>query len=208
MEKVVLLKTQLVEAARLGRSDDFRMQRLAVILLDNFVEIQLSSLIKEKFRWDSAFTFQEKKYKQRERRKVLNYYDELLKTCVKENIIDEQEFFLLSFCHDVRNNLYHKIDEEKLLVSVALRILQKLITNKQPDWKSARGFTSYSSDSYDPFAKTNEKGWRMNGNSQEDWKYFLKKYFDFIDKRKSSCSVFSSSGKGINGFLKITIKNS
>jgi len=64
MEKVVLLKTQLVEAARLGRSDDFRMQRLAVILLDNFVEIQLSSLIKEKFRWDSAFTFQEKKYKE------------------------------------------------------------------------------------------------------------------------------------------------
>lgn len=192
MEKVVLLKTQLVEAARLGRSDDFRMQRLAVILLDNFVEIQISSLIKEKFRWDSAFTFQEKKYKQRERRKVLNYYDELLKTCVKENIIEEQELFLLSFCHDVRNNLYHKIDEEKLLVSVALRILQELITKKQPDWKSARGFTSYSSDSYDPFAKTKEKGWRMNGNSKEDWEYFLKKYFDFIDKRKSTSSSLLS----------------
>lgn len=192
MEKVVLLKTQLVEAARLGKSEEFRFKRLAVILLDNFVEIQLSALIKEKFSWDGAFIFQEKKYKQRDRKKILNYYDELLKTCVKESIINEQELFLLSFCHDIRNNLYHKIDEEELLVNVALRILKEIITNRQPEWKTARRFTSFSSKSFDPYGSSKKKGLLPGGNSEEDWRYFLNKYFDFIDKRKASSSSLLS----------------
>lgn len=189
MEKVILLKTQLVEAARLGKSDDFRFQRLAVILLDNFVEIQLSSLIQKKFHWNNFFTFQEKKYKEREKRKILMNYDELLKTCVKENFINKEELFLLSFCHDIRNNLYHKIDEEKLLVSVALRILQELITTKQPTWKNAKEFTAFSSSTVDPYSNSNSQHWNMDGNSEDEWKYFLKEYFDFIDKRKSSSST-------------------
>lgn len=49
MERVLLLKTQLVEAAKLADSSDFAKQRLAVILLDNFIEIQLSELMKKKF---------------------------------------------------------------------------------------------------------------------------------------------------------------
>lgn len=192
MEKVVLLKTQLVEAARLGKSNEFRFKRLAVILLDNFIEIQLSALIKEKFSWDGAFIFQEKKYKQKERRKILNYYDELLKTGVKEKIIDKDESFLLSFCHDIRNNLYHKIGEEELLVNVALRILQDIITLKQPDWKSARGFTSYSANSNDPYSSGKKRDILFDINSSDEWKYFLNKHFDFIDKRKSSTSSLLS----------------
>lgn len=190
MEKVILLKTQLVEAARLGRSKDFRFQRLAVILLDNFVEIQLSSLIKNKFHWNNYFSFKEKKYKAREKKKILTNYEELLRASVKENIINKEELFLLSFCHDIRNNLYHKIEEEKLLVSVALRILQDIISNKQPSWKNTRNFISFSSNPIDPYSskKTTSRVWNMDANSEKEWKYFLKEYFDFIDKRKSTSS--------------------
>ena len=48
MEKTVLLKTQLNEASKFGKSKDFKNQRLSVILLDNFVEIQLRCLIDER----------------------------------------------------------------------------------------------------------------------------------------------------------------
>lgn len=192
MDKVVLLKTQLVEAARFGKSEDFRFKRLAVILLDNFIEIQLSALIKEKFNWDGAFIFQNKKYKQKERIKILNYYDELLKTCVKENIINEQELFLLSFCHDIRNNLYHKIGEEELLVNVALRVLNEIIIIRQPEWKNARMFTTYNIKSHDPYRVNKKTNPFRGGNSQIEWKYFLNKYFNFIDNRMATSSSLLS----------------
>lgn len=193
MEKVTLLKTQLAEAAKFGKSQEFRFQRLAVILLDNFIEIQLSTLIKEKFTWDGAWYFQEKKYKQKHRRKILSYHDELLKTSRDENLIDEKERVLLSFCHEVRNNLYHRIREEELLVNVALRILQTIIYKKQPVWKNASTFTTYTSNTHDPFINLKDKRLRLDGNSKFDWENFLKTHFNFIDKRKANASKLLSN---------------
>jgi hypothetical protein len=192
VEKVILLKTQLAEAAKFGKSEEFRFQRLAVILLDNFIEIQLGSLIKEKFTWDGALYLQEKKYKQKHRRKILNYHDELLKTSRDENFIDEKERRLLSFCHEVRNNLYHRIREEELLVNVALRILQNIIYKKQSGWKNANSFTAFTSNTTDPFRNFKENRSILVGNSTSDWEDFLKKYFNFIDKRKASASKLLS----------------
>lgn len=179
MEKVILLKTQLVEAARFGKSKDFRYQRLAVIFLDNFVEIQLNSIAKQKFLFDTELAkYQEKKYLEKYRKKVLTYYDELLKFSFNEKIIDDQEKYLLSFCHDVRNNLYHSIKEEELFVTISLKILHDFITNKQPIWKSASLFTSYTIKTQDPFKIKN-----ISSNSKEDWVHFLEKKFNFVDKK-------------------------
>jgi hypothetical protein len=194
MEKIVLLKTQLVEAAQLGKSDEFRFKRLSVILLDNFIEIQLSGLIKEKFSWDGIFYLNKKKYKQKQRRRILDHYNELLKACTDEEIITKNESFLLSFCHDVRNNLYHSIREEELLVDVALRVLHEIISKKQPDWKHAKGLVGYSSEWYDPYSRIRNSGIFFDHNSKEEWEYFLNKYFNFIDGRKSSApSLLSKS---------------
>jgi hypothetical protein len=192
VEKVILLKTQLAEAAKLGKSEDFRFQRLAVILLDNFIEIQLTGLIQEKFSWDGIFIYQEKKYKQKQRQKILKNYDELLKTSLNENFINRNERFLLAFCHDVRNNLYHRIREEELLVNVALRILHEVIYNRQPGWKNTKPFTSYTSKTIDPFLTSQNKKFLLGGNSDVDWKDFLNKYFNFIDKRKPNASKLLS----------------
>jgi len=205
MDKVILLKTQLYEAAKFAKLDDFRYKRLAVILLDNFVEIQLNSIIKQKFRWDGALIFQEKIYKHKHRQKILNYYDELLKACVNENIIDEKERFNLSFCHDVRNNLYHRIDEEELLVSVSIQILHDIIRSKQPDWNSAGDFTTYRQGIVDPFARKSKKIFFLDLNSDQEWKYFLDKFFNIIDKRKPTASKYL--GDNIISKIKFTRKN-
>lgn len=192
MKKVILLKTQLNEAAKFARSKYFGHKRLAVILLDNFVEIQLSSLINQKFQWDGIFYFQEKKYPHEKRKKILRNYDQLLSTCVKEGIINKTEQSLISFCHDVRNNLYHKGNEEELLTQIALTILYDLIIKYQPVWKSARDFTSYSSDSVDPYCSKKKESVRLDGNSEGEWKYFLSKYFNCLDKRQKPASKLLS----------------
>lgn len=184
MEKVVLLKTQLAEAARFGKSKEFRYQRLAGIFLDNFVEIQLNSLAKQKFLFDTELSkFQEKKYTEKYRRRVLNHYDELLKFAVCEGIISEDEKYLLAFCHNVRNNLYHSIKEEKLFVAISIKVLKDIITQKQPHWKSTSLFTAHTGTIIDPYKYKN-----ITSNSPEDWTKFLNQYFDFIDKRTSKPS--------------------
>lgn len=188
MEKVVLLKTQLAEAVKYAKMDDFRFQRIAVILLDNFVEIQLKGLIKEKFFWDGKLIFQEKKYSEKHRERILNNYDELLKTSEKENFINAKERFMLAFCHNVRNNLYHNIGKEALLVKVAIQILHSIILEKQPNWKNTKGFTTITVKTNDPYRRKNEKLARLSGNSDKDWTYFMEKYFNILDKRKCTTS--------------------
>lgn len=150
MEKVVLLKTQLAEAATFARSKRFGHKRLAVILLDNFIEIQLSALMQKNFLWDEGL-FSPKKYTLERKTKVLNHYDELLKVCVKEQIITSDELRLLSYCHEIRNNLYHKGEEEKVLTQAAITILYHIIIKYQPHWKSAKNFTAWTNNFEDPY---------------------------------------------------------
>lgn len=192
MDKVVLLKTQLAEAAKFSRSKQLGHKRLAVILLDNFVEIQLSAMIRQKFHWDGMFNLQDKKYSHEKKIRILNHYDELLSTCVKENIISPEERRLLTYCHDIRNNLYHKGDEEKLLIQIAIITLYEIILRHQPTWKTTRPFTSWSKDTNDPYNPKKGRRPRQSWNSEDDWKFFLKKYFLCVDKRAKSGSKLLS----------------
>ena len=192
MDKTVLLKTQLHEASKLGKLKEFKYQRLSVILLDNFIEIQLRYLMEGRFYFD-GFGMLGKKYKQKQRRNIVNYYEELLKGCVRESIISSDEKKLLLFCHEVRNNLYHKIQEEELLVGVAIRILHKIISEKQPGWGNAKFVTQLKEKTFDPFnsGKGKDSAY-FNGNTEEEWEYFFKKYFNFIDKREKSVQALLS----------------
>lgn len=179
MDKVILLKTQLAEAALLAKKGTYPNYRLAVILLDNFVEIQLAAIMKNKFDLDSGYS-RVKKYSFTLRKKVLNNYDDLLRICVSEKVIESDDLRLLTFCHAVRNNLYHKGGEEMPLTHITLFILHDLIVTYQPTWKSARMFTSGHSDIDDPYEREDQPP--LSGNSSEDWEYFLKTYFTFPDK--------------------------
>jgi hypothetical protein len=193
LDKLVLLKTQLVEAAKFAKSKRFSHKRLSVILLDNFIEIQLSDLIRQKFRWDGAFYFVQKKYSQEKRNKILNHYDELLKACVKENEISASEQRLLIFCHNIRNNLYHKGKEEVLLTQIVINILQEIIIKHQPIWKNTRGLTVLSHSEKDPYpTKRTGKTLTFFENEESSWINFLNKYFICIDRRRRNSSQLLS----------------
>lgn len=189
MDKTILLKTQLIEAAKFAKSDSFGQKRLAVIILDNFIELQLSDIVKQKFRWDGIFYQQEKKYSVERRSKILFDYGELIKTCLKEDIINESEQFFLNFCHNVRNNLYHKGKEEELLTQVAIYLLQSIIVKYQPKWKNTRDLTVFGQNIKDPFHNKRKKV--INPfifNETSDWITFLEKHFICIDRRKKNSS--------------------
>lgn len=182
MERVILLKTQLVEASKFGDMPDFAHQRLAVILLDNFMEIQLSEHMKMKFSWEDMMYTGSKSYSLSARKKILYNYSDLLNACVKEDIILRQELDQLSFCHDVRNNLYHKGQEEIILTSVALNLLRAIIIKYQPSWCSARNFTSSNGGAKYPYYSKEAGRFVHDYNSKEEWEKFLRTHFDFDPK--------------------------
>lgn len=103
-------------------------------------------------------------------------------------MITADEKQLLSFCHKVRNNLYHKGDEEKLLTQVAIIILHDIIKKYQPKWKSGRMFLSYHLKTVDPYKIKENNLFRSSRNSEQDWNTFLEKYFKVIDGRNKSAS--------------------
>lgn len=190
MERVLLLKTQLAEAARFAKSKNHAHNRLAVILLDNFVEIQLGGLIKQRFILDEGWYKIRKKYTAALRKKILTYHADLLQACVAEKIITPDEERVISFCHSIRNKLYHHGDEDKLLTRIALLLLHDMIHHYQVSWKSTKLSTSYSKNHVDPFLP---KGFSIhNANSNDAWIYFLKHHFAFKDHRtKTSQKLLS-----------------
>lgn len=175
MNKLIILKTQLAEAAQFARSERHAHRRLAVILLDNFLEIQLSSMMKNIFRLDGSWYRPNKKHTPSERNKILKYHHELLNACVKENIISAADKAIISFCHNIRNNLYHQGDEDTMLTIVALVFMQEIIMRYQLGWKNGQLGFSYKKDDVDPYASKETS--QSNADSDEEWKYFLNKYF-------------------------------
>ncbi|MDD4332561.1 MAG: hypothetical protein PHT51_00410 [Patescibacteria group bacterium] len=201
-----MLKIQLNEASRFGRIKDFAYQRLAVILLDNFIEIQLRTLMDAILFRDGLSYILHKKYKQKDREKIICYHGELLKTCVKELIITQEEKQKIAFCHNVRNNLYHTIDEDKLLVKISLILLHNIITKNKVLWGNGLGITSLKGKNFDPFVRKRQRdsAW-FNSNTKEEWQYFFKRFFNFIDKREKNIQALLK--ENIKRNLKRTRKN-
>ncbi|TCC91917.1 hypothetical protein EZ428_09215 [Pedobacter frigiditerrae] len=182
MDKVIQLKTQLAEAAKLGLSNNFGHQRLSVILLDNFVEIQLAALMENVFMYDSGWYNSPKKYSYGLRKKIKFQHADLLKACKNEDIINEEERKQLEFCHEIRNNLYHVGKEDHLLTNIALLILFKIISTRQPTWKSARNVMVMSGDLIDPYVSKSKQEGFMSSNSQSEWENFLAVHFNFLEE--------------------------
>lgn len=184
MKKLIILKTQLAEAAKFARSKRHAHKRIAVILLDNFIEIQLSAMMKNVFRVDGYWNRSIKKYTPHERKKIQKYHQELLTACVKENIISVEDKVIISFCHDIRNNLYHQGDEDTLLTKVALIFIHEIVLRYQLGWKNGQLGFILRKDDIDPYASKGTSP--INANSDKEWRYFLKKYINWIDKEEKS----------------------
>jgi hypothetical protein len=194
MKKSVLLKIQLAEAAKYALKEELPYKRLAVIMLDNFIELQLSSVIQNKpLVKHITFTAEERRKEQKEFEKALKSFDALLKLAEKRDIITGEERYQLAFCHTVRNNLYHHAHEELLLMEVALIILHEIIMRKQPDWRNGSMWYSYGSKDTDPFYQEDkEKLPVISHNTEEEWTNFLKKHFVLFNENNPSIQALLS----------------
>lgn len=194
MKKSVLLKIQLAEAAKYAIKEELPYKRLAVIMLDNFMELQLSSVIQNKPSVKHlAFTKEDRRKERSELEKAFKSYDALLKLAEKREVITGEERYQLAFCHTIRNNLYHHAQEELLLMEVALIILHEIIIRKQPKWKNGSMWYSYGSKDTDPFyEKDKEEPHFISGNTEEEWKKFLEKHFVLFEKNAPNIQIFLS----------------
>ena len=194
MKKTVLLKIQLAEAAKYATKEELPYKRLAVIMLDNFFELQLPSVIQNKpLVKYIAFSAEEKRKDRKELEKAFKSHDALLKLAEKREVITREERYKLAFCHTIRNNLYHRAQEELLLMKVALIILHEIIMRKQPYWKNGATWYSHGSKETDPFYEEDKKVLPIiSYNSEEEWRNFLKKHFILFNEKPPKIQTFLS----------------
>jgi hypothetical protein len=186
MNKSVSLKLQLAEAAKYIRTESPSHQRLAIILLDNFIELQLSSKLDEKLIYDSILPIAERKYNTKRLKSISRFHKELVEACVEEQIITSKESSLLTFCHEIRNKHYHHGKDDSVLTQVSVKFLYDIILKYQPKWQA--GFSiimSSDKQEEDPFPVGAETGVFMS--YPDRWQMFLQEYF--ICKNMESINV-------------------
>lgn len=191
MERIRIVKTQLEEAARFAKSSTPGHDRMAVILMDNFVELQLGRQMHFRFRFDFLSGSPIRKFPINRRKEIMMQYDKILKVCVEEKIISAGERTVLQFSHDIRNRIYHQGEEDSLLIKVALHALHSIIVRHQPDWKGGTDIIYVGGNFEHPFTVKRIKklgAKKYEHGSREDWEDFLAHHFDVLDKRKKSPS--------------------
>ncbi len=133
---------QLNEATLLANSGNPHKKRLAVILLDNMIEVQLRRKIDNLFSWDRTTWYRgSRKFTRSERKKATRGFKELLKFAVDSKWISADERDELTFSHRVRNLSYHtgkdnSFYEQQLHkpVEIALYLLYSFISNRFLEW--------------------------------------------------------------------------
>src|SRR5262245_30796096 len=104
METVNQIIVTLKEADIFARSRNPHHHRLAVVLLDNIIELQLRRKSERTFAFDETTWFSGvRKYDQKQRKKVSRNHADLLALAVAESWISEDESKLLAFAHRIRN---------------------------------------------------------------------------------------------------------
>lgn len=196
MDNILKLKTQLEEAARFANSSVLGHDRMSVILMDNFVELQLSRQMFFKFRTEFLNNYKNLKYPLDKRQEILFNYDKLLKVCHQEALITAHERNMLAFCHDIRNRLYHRGDDDSLLIKIALHILHDIIVLHQPEWCGGTDIirVPIDVDFEHPFSKMRRKELGSQAyeiGSREDWYDFVKHNFDVLKEDQSPSNLLA-----------------
>jgi hypothetical protein len=144
---------QLREADRFAGAEP-QLRRLAVVLLDNLVEIQLRrrtarSLLTDRTTWYGGV----RQHDRKRRFRISRFHDELLRFAVEQNEITADESILLGYGHRVRNAYYHEGGYDELDSEIAILLFYRFIRVRFPKWKTAMSFHTLSSSYYDQDAK-------------------------------------------------------
>lgn len=188
MRRTLMLLKQLHEAQKYILKDDVNSKRLALILLDNFVEAQLTAKTKVQFTFDNwrCYTFKrmnmnnpEHHYSKKQQEKAMKYHDVLLEVAVSEGFVEQEDSLLMKFAHERRNLSYHSFVEEETLTKVGVYLLYSMICKYQPKWGNGEAFVAYCSE--DPLESeflvfdVDIVGHFFNW--EKDWGKFLERFF-------------------------------
>ena len=101
---------EINNAIKLSRSSLPQEKQLAVIIFDHLIEIVLFNAAKSAFIWGIPTSITSVKLDSNTKKNTLYKYDSVIKFAKKLNHLDEQDESLLTFAHNIRNELYHKGD--------------------------------------------------------------------------------------------------
>jgi hypothetical protein len=152
--------TQLSEADRLANARNPHCRRLALVLLDNIVELQLRRQAERAFIFDATRWKAVRAHNRSKRRQVLRYHAPLVEFAQSQGWIDRDDEILIKFAHQVRNSTYHEGRFDSSDGELAIRLLYGLIKRRFPEWGTGRGIFFCPDEAPMPISKAhlNESG--------------------------------------------------
>ncbi len=136
MNQVILT---LCEADHFAQSQNPHHHRLAIVLLDNIIELQLRRKSEATFACDDASWFLGVRKHDRKQRKNVsrNHADLLVLAVCRAWWISGDESKLLAFAHRIRNRAYHEGDsEDPVDLRIGITLLYRLIRRHFPIWRN------------------------------------------------------------------------
>jgi hypothetical protein len=114
------VKQFFVAAEQIGLKDTAH-SRLAVILIDNVLELKIHKICEYIFAEDGMWGASSRKYSENERKKVLGqHFDEKVNFLRRINYLNSDEADFILICHKYRNELYHRgILKEEIISHIA-----------------------------------------------------------------------------------------
>jgi hypothetical protein len=186
----------LCEADTFARSRNPHHHRLAVVLLDNIIELQLRRKSETAFAFSDITWFSgARKHSGKQRKKVSRNHADLLALSLSENWISEDESKLLAFAHRIRNRAYHEGDsEDEVDLQIGITLMYRFVRRHFPVWRNARFGMDLSGRAPIPIdnAKDDESGWspllfgieeegHVDFGNEEHWARVLRRSLTFDD---------------------------
>jgi hypothetical protein len=186
----------LCEADHFARSQNPHHHRLAIVLLDNIIELQLRRKSETIFACDDATWFLGvRKHDRKQRKNVSRNHADLLVLAVCESWISEDESKLLAFAHRIRNRAYHEGDsEDPVDLRIGITLLYRLIRRHFPIWRNGWNAlqqfpnpaipvadAAQDKSGHSPLLFGFEDGGYYNFQSEQHWTEVLKRCLTFDD---------------------------
>jgi hypothetical protein len=137
MDRINQTLLTIIEANRLATAKNPHAHRLALILLDNLIEIQLRQKASSEFGFDRTnWITGVRKYNKKRRGQVNRYHAPLLELAIEKSWITEIDAKILAFAHRLRNTTYHEgTSDDPLELEIGLTLLFRFVTHYLPKWR-------------------------------------------------------------------------
>lgn len=143
MENINRLLIQLDKAVNCIKSKYPQERSIAIILLDNLIEVQLYRTLTRKIFINKNPKLGERIMYRYEDRDISNYKD-ILKISSENSIISKDDLELLDLAHSIRNKIYHKGDfYDEAKIDLAMILYYIFLSENFKKMYCSYGFTSY-----------------------------------------------------------------